>query len=287
MLKLEWHEETEHEVETSERETFKCQICTYVGQSHGDLELHTVGTHTFPCQLCKEVFTNVSRLNDHRKTHFKENEEPTPQQAPERCDQCEFESKSVKEFVTHLLEKHRNNLMSYKCSFCDYATTEPKALDEHMVKSHDMIAVMYGLAENQLNVQNSFDKFKEEVANAFKRINEDHNLIKQELFMLRQLNHDQLLQQTQFEAEPSVNQHVPLPGVPEPRPSPPDKSGSSPDQPSSPPQVPLHASPAPTMESKAEKILIVWDSISGKLHKRTIEIATKAQIKTVKVIFPK
>ena len=55
-----------------------------------------------------------------------------------------------------------------------------------MVNSHDMLVVLNGLAENQRYANESFDKFKNDIVTALNKISEDHNVMKQELFILRQ-----------------------------------------------------------------------------------------------------
>ena len=77
-----------------------------------------------------------------------------------KCDQCDFETNCIKKFVTHLLEAHRNKHASYKCSFCEFVTEGQNNLDIHMVKSHDMLVVLNGLAENQRYAKGSHHKNK-------------------------------------------------------------------------------------------------------------------------------
>ena len=180
-LDLEWHVETEHEQNIPCIEEYKCKACAYGALSKEQLEMHIVSTHSFPCKQCNEMFTQNTYLT-HLETHTK----PKQQMESARCDECNFESSSVKEFVTHLMEGHNTKTVTYTCSFCDYSTVEKEALEEHMENSHEMITVLKGLARNQIYVSQSFDNFKDDILSAFQKINDDHNNIKQELFILRQ-----------------------------------------------------------------------------------------------------
>ena len=97
-----------------------------------------------------------------------------------------FQFANTKEFITHLLDVHRNKVVKYKCSFCEFETETQKTLNTHMVNYHDIIIAMNGLAENQNNIGRKFDNFKDEIMSALRRIIEDNIILKQELFILRQ-----------------------------------------------------------------------------------------------------
>jgi hypothetical protein len=156
-LELEWHVDTEHVVPEV---IFKCLKCTFTSTSNKELESHNVLVHAFPCTICKEVFANEDVLNLHSlQVHQDNNDESlpamepgyrsstatngfkcdrcdqlfgsetyftkhicNPQQIPPTvfCDQCDFKSTSVKDFVSHLLEVHKHYHGTYKCSFCDF-----------------------------------------------------------------------------------------------------------------------------------------------------------------------
>ena len=260
----------------------KCLACNYTSATEDELKMHIVSAHAFPCEVCKVVFSNPGDLNNHVMTH--EIEQGVPLELEKtKCDQCDFETNMVKEFVTHLLEKHRNeDNCEYKCSFCEFRTNVKENLDSHIVNYHDVIGVLNGLAENQMNISQSIGRLKEEVVNALSKIIEDNNILKQELFILRQSNHNQTPLAAQNSSQPKVS----APRSPPSQSStttPPIVSTSRPAPPSMSTSMPAPApAPVSTPVSKMQKILLVGDSISGQLHLKTIETATMTEVRAVK-----
>ena len=197
-LELEWHIETEHEVQMMA--IYNCLKCAFVGKSVEELELHILTKHAFLCDLCKEVFSCIAKLKEHtERSHIKEIENGVPSKvdhpprsstpvqcyncekcdqsfkddnsfrnhisshhreiSTQSCDQCEFETNSVKEYVSHIIEVHRRTCI-YKCCFCDFECADKTTLEQHTIEFHEMFAVLTGLARNQVYVSESFDNFK-------------------------------------------------------------------------------------------------------------------------------
>ena len=64
-----------------------------------------------------------------------------------------------------------------------------EGIKEHVETDHMEFVLLRNVSENQLEVSRNFEVFKGELTNILKAIIEDHNAIKQELFILRQDNH--------------------------------------------------------------------------------------------------
>ena len=331
MLDLEWHTETEHE--EPNLVTHKCQKCTFVGNYLGELELHIITKHAFLCNICKEVFSFDSKLSLHMASSHQEDQSEVPLfcEAPPRtstpvqnytcerceqsfpddntfskhicspqtkvstatCDQCDFKSNNLNEFVSHIRELHRKNTSTYKCGFCELEFNDKKTLDLHIAEYHEMLSILTGLARNQIYVSQSFDEFKEELKKSMQKLFEDHNAMNQELFILRQLQQENKKEKTNEKADipqaakqnvspqSSENNHdrpvnSKKPFIPEPKCAETTKTRA---KPSTPTQKPL---PKSSTESKTNKILMIGDSISGNVDLDALESAMKGEIKVSK-----
>ena len=162
-----------------------------------------------------------------------------------------------------------------------------------MTESHEMLIVLNGLAENQNYVTQSFDNFKKEVMGALRKISDDHNTIKQELFILRQKeNCSQKEQIPNFQTtQPSHEKPSPPPSSAAQPPQPPPPTRSSP---APPPPKPKTSSPKgqshksmpktnlPSVKVSTPLILLIGDSISANVDIGALSNATQAKIITAK-----
>ena len=294
----------------------------YARDSQKELDIHITKEHSFSCSVCKEVFSNNIKLKEHIESHkdmpqdgldevsdsFPRSSTPSlvkcdrcgklfesqnafethicnphPATPDVYCDQCDFKSTNVKDFVAHLLKEHKHFLGTYRCSLCDFESIERKPLDDHVEEFHGMLVIMNGLAKNQAYVGESFDKFRDEVSIALKKIIEDNNIMKQELFILRQAKNDVRPEKQGAihpSSLPSSRAKEPLatsskPSIPEPKRP---KQVSKPAQPRN-----IHPRPQATQESqKKNKVLLIGDSISGNVDIKVLETAMNADIKAVK-----
>ena len=92
------------------------------------------------------------------------------------CDKCNFKSSDVKDFVEHLLQAHKTPT-EHKCTICEFKTVNRHDFDVHMAQFHDITVVLNGLAANQYYIKESFDKLKDELLSALKKVIEDNNVI--------------------------------------------------------------------------------------------------------------
>ena len=178
--------------------------------------MHIVDSHAFHCEICNLVCTSIVNLKEHFQTHSGGQKSPVGQQGETiKCDQCDFATKCVKDYVTHLLGDHiKKNI--YKCSFCEYTAKDQQDLDVHIGKYHDMLVVMKSFAENQVSLMQKFDNLKDEMKTAMNQIIDDNNTMKQELFILRQ---SQTVNKTTVQSAPSVHDNVTItdpPSLPKP-----------------------------------------------------------------------
>ena len=178
-----------------------------------------------------------------------------------------------------------------------------------MEKYHDMIVILNGLAQNQIYVSTSFDKFKEELTNVLNKIISDHNIIKQELFILRQTKKDTAKEDIAPASEDSKKATTKDDITPPPDASAAHQQRSSTKSKTSPPpqraiptppseqarELPTkkenmkqnssqfkQSSPKPGPPSSCPKILWIGDSISSNVDMNALSIATQATFVTAK-----
>ena len=104
MLNLQRHIEMEHG--TEQLNIYKCPACTFSASSQADLSKHTDDVQDLPCHVCSKSFKTSFSLNEHIKTHNVGVSSVLKEVA--RCEQLEFESR---EFIAHLLQAHKNNML--------------------------------------------------------------------------------------------------------------------------------------------------------------------------------
>ena len=305
-LNLEWHIETEH-VETeavSDSPKFMCQLCDFVGGSTDYLEKHIVDNHVYPCEVCPSLyFQSLELLTNHLKTH-QENiahecnkcnskfdqkshlENHMCVISPEvNCDQCGFKAESVSELVNHLLRIHNNNSELIQCQHCEYKAIDMKKINEHFEADHLEFVFMGQIDANQNAVSQNFEKFKMELTKILNTIIEDHNVIKQELFIQRQDNHKHLEKIKKIEEGVTILTTMMSSSAPTPAGA--ASSGSS----SGTPAVPFPAEksqPIPELQPKENpeplitKTCIIGDSISGNIDLKVLGKAMKSELTTAK-----
>ena len=111
---------------------FKCPKCTYVGKDHTDLGKHYALTHKViflamqrelgpdhwsigdldqntECKVCGQAFVTPRALTDHycAQHFYTKIAQNLPSQAPFKCPQCSFSSKTQIALVRHMGNKHK------------------------------------------------------------------------------------------------------------------------------------------------------------------------------------
>ena len=92
-------------------------------------------------------------------------------------------AKSVSEIATHVQENHKG---IENCEFCEFKADNREDMTDHMIEKHEDLGVLNMLSFQQRYVIYSFDLFKQELTTVIKGLIEGQNVIKQELFIMRQ-----------------------------------------------------------------------------------------------------
>ena len=176
-LELEWHIETEHSF-------IKCTMCDYTGETEVEIRKHIASTHeplAHKCSTCQRIFNQSCELEEH--TYVAGNNI--------RCEQCNFKAETISVLVTHLLSVHGNNVSPEQidCAHCDFRALDKQKLKDHMESDHWELSFMSHIVTSLDKSSQNFETFKEELTKILNIIIEDHNTIKQELFIHRQNNH--------------------------------------------------------------------------------------------------
>ena len=130
----------------------KCSPCQFSTKSQAEFDIHTAAKHTFTCDQCQVKFYTMDLLSVHRSS-------------------------------VHTIDM-------VECPYCDYKAPSVQRMKDHIEVDHAQFAFLGHITEKQSSLNVKFDKFKEDITNILKTIVEDHNAIKQELFIRRQSNND-------------------------------------------------------------------------------------------------
>lgn len=99
---------------STEKDLFKCFICTDSYYKEGEWELHSKVVHNQTCTFCNETFISKDDLTQHISQHhmtteaFKETIE---------CSLCSYSCKNNRNLKTHINKKHPD---IRKCDQCSY-----------------------------------------------------------------------------------------------------------------------------------------------------------------------
>ena len=110
--------------------------------------------------------------------NHKENYAPVNKDFQVRRDLCEFVSE------LHMQTVHRVE----KCDFCDYSKRDTKILKEYVYEKHPEVVMLHTMAGQINGISESltvFGNFKMACENTLKTILENQNILKQELFVIK------------------------------------------------------------------------------------------------------
>ena len=310
--------ETEHEVGS-----YNCRACNFCCESQDELGIYIVSLHAFPCDKCQgsifqtpellakhnishhqiqpcrcdkcgDTFCNIDSLKEHicRYSEIGQNT---------NCGQCDYKGKSVNDFITHLLKTHKKNPEMIECEHCEYRSLSVQSYNEHLQADHEEFTILGNLVSNQNGLNNNFETFKAELTDILNIIIQDSNVVKQELFILRQEKHENNKKLDYIEkAVTKLANTVPVVKMPTSSPpestatgsgasSPPAPSTSTPSyaKASSGPKASSSAEPIPSAFSPQEpknhselpKVCIIGDSISGNIDKNVIANAMESKVR--------
>ena len=264
---------------------YPCEKCTFVAIGFSELLEHMDLVHTNALASCSKCDYKTKNQNDLDVYIIDNHAEPGPgpiereqheenlsQKAEIKFDQCDFVATGVPEFIKHIRNGHMHQ--GENCKYCDYLAASKHELKNHMNEVHSGVEMIYTMAKqvNDLSESfGSFETFKSEIGNTLKLILENHNSIKQELFVIRN---------KQVEISASENKKTEsaskLKGSSSPtRTSSPKKSSTAP--------VPATSStPATAAEPTERKTLLVGDSISANVNLGALEIVTQSTFTTAR-----
>ena len=185
-LELEWHLATAHEYYETEVIASKeineikqtCDMCSFEASTSDILETHMHTKHTLhehggTCQLCNYE----AKSQDDLGLHIIENH-------AFQCESCRMIFQSNELLLLHIKVIHKQRV--FKCQKCDYSSDNSHHVEEHTKSVHTNSAILEYLTCQQDALSHAFKNFKEDLTGILKKIMDDSNDVKQELFILRQ-----------------------------------------------------------------------------------------------------
>jgi hypothetical protein len=106
--------------------TYKCGICSFVCQYHGDYLNHMKSHFSGPpykCDYCDTTTDQISKLISHRAQHLEE--------SVYQCTFCSFKCRLKQNFVSHL--KIHTPDKNFKCEHCTKSFRFKQNLETHML----------------------------------------------------------------------------------------------------------------------------------------------------------
>jgi hypothetical protein len=254
-----------------------CSKCKFSGNK-SELDKHLKSKHgkKHECEECGINFMDISTL----KLHVQKKHEKPSSIEPFPCEVCGLVLANFNLLQQHMKE---HTPVKFNCQYCDFVAGEQESLQCHMFESHNEIAILCNIAkqvDKMTESFESFENFKVQISNVLKSLFDNQHILKQEMFLIRNNQPKPEVKQAKRAPEDNDNSSsIPAPSVGPPVPPPRTVPSAATSGSWAPP--PVRITPAPSA-TKPEQILVVGDSISGNLHLKTIEIATKAKVKAVK-----
>ena len=203
-------------------------------------------TNILKCQACAYVSCVQTEIEDHILNEHSF-----------MCQMCSLVCTS-QEFLNGHIQTHKEK-ENYQCTLCNFVAKDQGTLDVHTVCTHQMMTILQNIDRNQSIMNNkyedlnkTYEEFKSKMVNALNKMLEENHSLKQEMFIMRQSIEVSKNDDTSKAVSPPVS-NIPV------------------DEPS-----------VAMVEESIENILVVGDSIATNLHTDTIEIATKAKVRTAK-----
>ena len=155
-----------------------CQLCQFRADTETVLEMHIVKFHAFKCTDCELIFQSSELLKVHESTAHKEPIFP--------CTLCQFTAYNESSLINHKHQFHQVNQEPFKCHDCDYKTYSVSEVEDHRRSEHRESVFIEQMVHQQSILAKEFVAFKDDLTQMLNRVIDDHNVIKQELFILRQ-----------------------------------------------------------------------------------------------------
>ena len=250
---------------------FKCEKCNFIGNA-SDLETHIDKKHgkIISCKDCGINFSDEDILNEHEGR--KHNKQPYP------CDVCGLVLAN-----STLLQEHKITIHKQSCRYCNFTAKTSEDLEEHLIYHHEEYIILHSMAKQmdrisaQFNTVETFGKqlstyetFMADILSVLKSLQEGQNVMKQELFILRNSQHNT--------KKKDLKERSPDPVSPPPQVEP---SVSSEQRASTPTPTPSGSKSSSSTRSPSN-VLFVGDSIANSLDTKAISKVTNVNITKVK-----
>lgn len=267
----------------------KCEKCEGEFDAGFIFEAHKcIITSKYHCEQCTFTAVTLAELLEHMvakhtgelKKHLEQiNQEAPSDSSKIKCDQCHFMAVDTSTMGAHTRTEHSK----VSCHICDHRAVNEEKLKDHMYNIHPEVVMIHTMAK-QMNIMSDkieeFEKFGLELTNVLKRVLDNQNNMKQELFIIRNKQAEE--QKKTPEVVPSVKPS-PAPSI-TPRRTYAEASSSTSFPKTSTPSNASHSN-APRVnkhQQENQKMLFIGDSISSNVEISMLENATKARIKTAK-----
>ena len=158
---------------------------------------------------------------------------------------------------------------------CKYSSVNAESQQEHLITNHEEYVILHTMAkqvDTLSDSSSSLDNFKSEVFSTLRAILENQNIMRQELFLVRN-NTNTNGSQTRDEPAPAG----PSPQAPEQPCPPPSSAGSNASTHTSGTQAPPPPRATIPPQDESTKILYIGDSISHNVNMDALEAASEAQ----------
>ena len=283
---------------------FPCEKCTFIAHELVEITEHMVQFHTSTlhgCTNCNFKTGQEEKLKEHAGMHCPATKKAVKSKIADdlkiKCDQCEFTADGIPDLITHIRGGH--SVEKENCKYCKYQAQDSDDLKEHVYDQHAEVIMIHTVAKQMDEVSDRFElfeTFKVELGNAFNMLLDATNVMKQELFLIRNKQAEMSSNKNNHEKEPKRNKSnsestpsspssssLPSAGSPSFASVATPKSSSEPSA-SSQPEA-MHADPrvpAPKKIAEVPKIIFIGDSISANIHMADLEHATGKKIITAK-----
>lgn len=174
--------------------TQSCDECDFTAQTMDIITQHTLEAHQtvnskaqtdeiFPCDKHDLGLASVHDLQGHN-IEYDTNEKQQKEYSHLSCDQCDFEASEVRDFITHILNVHKQ----YLCAYCEHRAESNENLSKHIAYYHtheDYLSSMANTLEEINQKFAAFEMFKVELKDILNKIIDGHNATSQDLFVIR------------------------------------------------------------------------------------------------------
>ena len=259
--KIQKHDDSLDRITVQLNETCsKCKDCSCTGNSV-EMKEHRISKHSenFKCQFCEKMFVDKSSLKVHVTSMHEI--EPFP------CEVCGLVLANFTLLKEHMSQVHTS---LQGCRYCSFTSTSKDDFETHLVENHGDTIVLHSMATDVQELRGKFGELETlsgQLADIMKSVLEGQNEIKQELFLLRNVQASQSYQKTRMDENSSTQlprHSSPISSSPPPRsrPQPPSK-------------------PKPRRRTQ-KKTLFVGDSVRGNVRFDVLEKATNTKMKAAK-----